>query len=166
MSRREPRLAIRAAGPLDVPVIAALHAECFAAAAHGEAWSEAAIAQILAMPGAYGLLAAGRDQGRPEREAAGFLLARAGAEEAEVLSLGVPSAWRRRGAGRALLRAAIRQARRAGARRMFLEAAEDNLAAQGLYEAEGFARIGRRPGYYRRPGLAAAAALVFARDVA
>lgn len=157
---------IRPAGPLDVAVIAAIHADCFAGAAAGEVWSEAAIAQILAMPQSFGLIAVAGPPGAPAPRAAGFLLARAVAEEAEVLSLGVPTAWRRRGSGTALLRAALRRCRQTGARRLYLEAAEDNAPARGLYLAEGFTEIGRRPGYYRRPGLAPVTALVFVRDVA
>ncbi|MFQ5774126.1 MAG: GNAT family N-acetyltransferase [Kiloniellaceae bacterium] len=153
--------AVREAGPLDVPVIAALHAECFADGLGGEVWSEAAIAAILAMPGAYGLLIAAM----PAGAAAGFLLGRAAGGESEVLSLGVPKAWRRQGAGRALLRAALRRARADGTRRICLEAAEHNGAARGLYTAEGFSVVGRRPAYYRQGAGERAAALVFAREV-
>ena len=35
-----------------------------------------------------------------------------------------------------------------GATRVFLEVAEDNLAARALYERTGFVEAGRRPGYY------------------
>jgi len=38
----------------------------------------------------------------------------------------------------------------AGARRVFLEVAEDNWAARRLYAALGFAPVGRRRNYYRR----------------
>jgi ribosomal-protein-alanine N-acetyltransferase len=57
------------------------------------------------------------------------------------------------------------RAGRVGAVRTLLEVAEDNMAARSLYAAEGFALVKRRPRYYRRPGGAAAAALVFARDL-
>ncbi len=48
---------------------------------------------------------------------------------------------------------------------MSLEVAEDNHAAQALYAATGFDRVGRRPGYDRQPGGAAVAALVLRRDL-
>ena len=100
-----------------------------------------------------------------EPQPAGFLLARALPGESEILSLGVATVWRRHGAARVLLRAAMARAGEAGAARTLLEVAEDNVAARNLYSAEGFALVGRRPRYYRRPGGTAAAALVFARDL-
>ncbi|MDP3371055.1 MAG: ribosomal-protein-alanine acetyltransferase, partial [Brevundimonas sp.] len=38
-----------------------------------------------------------------------------------------------------------------GATRLFLEVAEDNMAALALYAGAGFVEAGRRPGYYARP---------------
>ncbi len=96
---------------------------------------------------------------------AGFLLARILAGESEILSLGVATPWRRHGAARALLRAAVERAGLAGAARTLLEVAEDNRAARGLYATEGFAVVKRWPRYYQRPGGAAVAALVFAREL-
>lgn len=163
-------LALREAGPLDVPVIAGLHCGCFADGAGGAVWSAASIAKILSMAGSYAYLASivpgpgsGRNAGDPVP--AGFLLARALAAKSEILSLGVAAAWRRHGAARALLRAAMARAGEAGAQRTLLEVAEDNLAARALYAAEGFAVVNRHPNYYRRSGGALAAALVFARDL-
>jgi ribosomal-protein-alanine N-acetyltransferase len=44
-----------------------------------------------------------------------------------------------------------RRARQKGAGRVLLEVAADNPAAIRLYETMGFALLGERPGYYRRP---------------
>ncbi|HEY0838393.1 MAG TPA: alanine acetyltransferase, partial [Azospirillum sp.] len=41
--------------------------------------------------------------------------------------------------------------------------AEDNAAARALYAAAGFATVGRRPGYYKRPD-GRVAALVLRRS--
>jgi ribosomal-protein-alanine N-acetyltransferase len=161
-----PEVGVREAGPLDVPVIALLHAECFADGIGGAAWNRAAIARVMSLPGSYGYLAMPAAEPGPRHAGvapAGFLLARAAAGESEILSLGVAASWRRRGAARALLQAALRRAGEAGAARALLEVAEDNLAARALYAAEGFRVVSRRPAYYRRPGGAPAAALVFAR---
>ena len=161
-------IAVHEAGPPDVPVIGVLHAECFADGIGGAAWSESVIAKVLFLPGSYGYLAmAGTDCGaRAGRLApAGFLLARAVAGEAEILSLGVRPAWRRGGVARALLHAALRRACETGVNRTRLEVAEDNLAACALYAAEGFAFVARCPAYYRRAGSFPAAALVFARSL-
>ncbi len=167
MSAPAPSITVRAAGPLDVSVISAMHADCFTDGLGGQAWDQAAIAKVLAMPGAYGLLAveAVSDMSGDWVPPAGFVLGRAVSGECEILSLGVPRCWRRRGLGRVLLRAAVERACETGARRAFLAVAEDNAAARGLYLAEGFAVVARRPAYYRRPAGQAAAALVFAREV-
>ncbi len=161
-------IVLREAGPLDARVIAGLHLQCFADGLGGAAWSAASVAKVLSLPGSYAYLAVVA----PERAAravaaapAGFLLARILAGESEILSLGVATAWRRHGAARALLRAAMERAGRAGAARTLLEVAEGNVAARGLYAAEGFALVKRWPRYYRRPGGTTAAALVFARDL-
>jgi ribosomal-protein-alanine N-acetyltransferase len=163
-------IVLREAGPLDARVIAGLHLQCFADALGGVAWSAASIAKVLSLPGSYAYLAVVA----PERAVrgvaatpapAGFLLARILAGESEILSLGVATAWRRHGAARALLRAAMERAGRVGAARTLLEVAEHNMAARGLYAAEGFALVKRWPRYYRQPGGTTAAALVFARDL-
>ncbi len=156
-------MVLREAGPLDAGVIAELHLQCFADSRGGATWSVASIVQVLSLPGSYAYLAAAAlDTATPVP--AGFLLAWDLPGESEILSLGVVAAWRRHGTARALLRAAMTRASLAGAARTLLEVAEDNLAARGLYAAEGFAVVNRQPRYYRRPG-AVAAALVFAREL-
>jgi [ribosomal protein S18]-alanine N-acetyltransferase len=150
---------IQEAGAFDVPVIAALHARSFAGGEGGEVWSEAAIAKILGLPGAYGILAWRRDA--MDNPPQGFALCRNAADEAEILSLGVVPAARRGGVGRALLRAIMARGSIGGVRRLYLEVAEDNGAALGLYRAAGFLQVGRRPAYYRRP-TGPASALVLA----
>jgi ribosomal-protein-alanine N-acetyltransferase len=163
-------IVLREAGPLDAGVIAGLHHQCFADVLGGAAWSTASIVKVLSLPGSYAYLAAAAPEtAAPQVGAvpvpAGFLLARALSGESEILSLGVVAAWRRHGTARALLRAAMERAGQAGAARTLLEVAEDNVAARGLYAAEGFALVKRWPRYYRRPGGVAAAALVFAREL-
>ncbi|HEY1415011.1 MAG TPA: GNAT family N-acetyltransferase [Caulobacteraceae bacterium] len=109
-----------------------------------DAWSEADIVSLLGSPGIFSLLA------RAEDAPVGFVLVRAVADEAEILTLAVDPAFRRQGAGRALVEAAAEAARTAGAGFLFLEVAEDNAAALALYEACSFAHVGRRSGYYAR----------------
>lgn len=70
------------------------------------------------------------------------------ADAGEILTVGVVPAARRRGIARQLLHALLDEARRRGAREMFLEVRVDNAAARTLYESEGFAQVGLRPGYY------------------
>ena len=157
-------IVLREAGPIDAKVIAELHLQCFADGHGGAAWSASSIVKVLSLFGSYAYLATVAPV-TAEPVPAGFLLARALVGEAEILSLGVAMAWRRHGTARALLRAAMTRASQAGAARTLLEVAEDNMAARSLYAAEGFALVKRWPHYYRRPGGAVAAALVFARDL-
>lgn len=70
------------------------------------------------------------------------------ADAAEILTVGVVPAARRRGIARQLLHALLDEARRRGARECFLEVRVDNAAARALYESDGFAQVGLRPGYY------------------
>lgn len=83
---------------------------------------------------------------------AGALLGWAGvyvvSDSAEVLTVGVVPAARRRGIARLLLARLLDEAGRRGAREVFLEVRVDNAAALALYDREGFARVGRRRGYY------------------
>jgi ribosomal-protein-alanine N-acetyltransferase len=116
-------------------VLASIHEASFPP---GETWGPEAIALQLKMRRAFGLLH--RD--------GGMLLARVTGDEAEILTLAVLPAQRRRGIGGTLLTAGMREAAWRGASALFLEVAASNQDARGLYQAAGFAEIGRRPRYY------------------
>lgn len=131
----------------EAAALAELHASCFAAP-----WSESEFAALLGQPGVVALA-----------EADGFILIRIAADEAEILTLAVQPAARRRGLGRRLVESGARAACAGGADRLFLEVAEDNAAARALYAAAGFVEAGRRRAYYPRPEGLAADALILAR---
>jgi ribosomal protein S18 acetylase RimI-like enzyme len=61
-------------------------------------------------------------------------------DQAHVRMLGVDRSARRRGVGRSLMHACLREARRVGKGRLTLETTESMTAAQGLYESMGFVR--------------------------
>ena len=126
----------------DLPALAAIHAASFP-----DPWPAADLAALCASPGALALAA-------EDDAVRGFILHRVVAGEAEVLTLAVDPALRRRGIAQALLAAALGQARALGAEAMFLEVAQDNVAALALYGAAGFEPAGLRRGYYARPGAA------------
>ena len=155
----EPDIVVRPVGAFELGALAELHAACFA-----EAWDAEALAALLAMPGAFALVASGGERAGDGPSAIGFVMVRAIAGEAEILALGVRPAARRRGLGRRLLTAGSAEAASRGTGRLFLEVAADNWAARALYLGAGFAQIGRRANYYRRPG-GGVAALVLARDI-
>jgi ribosomal-protein-alanine N-acetyltransferase len=132
--------------------LAHLHARAFSTP---RPWTEAEFAGFLSDPLAFLLV---------EGDAA-FLIGRAVAGEAELLTVAVAPEARRLGLGRSLVSRFIYQARLRGAESAFLEVAEDNAAARALYRATGFAEAGRRRGYYRRPDGSTLDALVLVRPL-
>jgi [ribosomal protein S18]-alanine N-acetyltransferase len=76
-------------------------------------------------------------------------LAVTGTTEAWVNNIAVRRDHQRRGIGRLLLESLLEHARSQGARSVLLEVAADNKPAQNLYDAYGFAVVGRRRGYYQ-----------------
>lgn len=143
-------LAVVEAGPVHAALVSALRAECFT----DGGWSAESVATLLGTPGTLALIA--EIAGEP----AGFMLSRAAADEAEILTIGVPPSLRRNGIAGRLLDTALRRLRAAGIGRVFLEVAVGNRAALALYASRGFREVGRRPGYYARSGSSAEDALV------
>lgn len=72
-------------------------------------------------------------------------------DEVHVNNFAVHPAWRRQGLGRTLLARVLAEAAAIGAPRATLEVRASNVPAIALYEAGGFVRVGRRPGYYTHP---------------
>jgi ribosomal-protein-alanine N-acetyltransferase len=145
---------LRFARPEDMPALAAVHASAFDAP-----WSADEIGRFAEDRGGVAILAEGEDG-----EVAGFILCRSIAGEAEVLTLAVRPQRRRRGVAFALLEAAVAAAS-AHTDAMLLEVAADNEAAIRLYEQAGFVSVGRRAGYYGRPGGRAMDAMVMRRTL-
>lgn len=110
--------------------------------AFSEAWTRAQCLGMLIIPGVWIGLA--RVDGVP----AGFALARAVLDEAELLLIAVAPEWRRKGLGRALIEFTLASASKRGARVIHLEVRDGNPAI-AVYNKAGFSVIGRRPAYYR-----------------
>ena len=70
------------------------------------------------------------------------------AGEVQIVNLAVLPAYRRRGAGRALLTYVRADARTRGCGRILLEYEKGNRAAEALYCSEGFRTVGERRGFY------------------
>jgi [ribosomal protein S18]-alanine N-acetyltransferase len=130
-------------GALDLDRAAALHAESFVPLGE-RAWTRQDLAELVASPGVAGLLL------QVDGHDAGLAVCRVAADEAELLTIAVQPAHRRKGLARRLLAAVIDHARNAGARTLFLEVGVDNPAARSLYEAQGFRVVGERRAYYQR----------------
>jgi ribosomal-protein-alanine N-acetyltransferase len=142
---------LRPATAEDAVALAAVHALAFDAP-----WPPEAFTGLLESPGVFALAAV-------TAAPVALILIRAVADEAEVLTLAVAPADRRRGAAKALLAAGLDLAAAAGAQNAFLEVAADNAPAIALYHAAGFAQVGRRSGYYARADGPAVDALVLRR---
>lgn len=132
--------------------MADLHARAFAG--QGRAWSAAEFSDLLASPLVFAV-----------GDLRGFALGRAITDEAELLTIATDPQARRQGIALACLAAFHTTARARGARSAFLEVADDNAAAKGLYRAAGYAQAAVRKGYYPRPNRPAVNALVLRCDL-
>lgn len=144
------------AGTQDLQALSALHREHFS-----PPWGPDEFAALIEQPGSVALLAVVPEADRP----VGFILGRVIADESEILTLGVARDWQRRGIASRLVMAFSLWAAGRGASRIFLEVAEDNIAARQLYGAHGFEEAGRRPDYYERPTGTPVDALIMSRTI-
>ncbi len=78
----------------------------------------------------------------------GYALGTAAFDEAELYRLAVLPEKRRLGFGERLLNDFLRECRRRGAARVFLEVRAKNTPALSLYRKAGFVQIALRKGYY------------------
>jgi N6-L-threonylcarbamoyladenine synthase len=139
---------LRRAAPTDLGAIMALENSIFTS----DAWSRATMERDLANPQCYYLVAF-----RPETpetiDGYAGLFAPNRAGEADIQTIAVAESSRRAGLGRVLVLSLIAEARRRGAREVFLEVRADNPGAQHLYRALGFEQIGVRVAYYQPDGV-------------
>ena len=150
--RAEPMLT--EAGPRDAAAFASLHGASFR-----RGWSEDEFERLLLDRG---VLAHRATLGQ---RSVGFIISRIAAGEAEILSVAVARAQQGRGLARRLLDLHMRRLAGLGVRTVFLEVDDDNVPARRLYARSAFRQVGRREGYYARPGSASGAALVLRRDI-
>jgi ribosomal-protein-alanine N-acetyltransferase len=80
----------------------------------------------------------------------GFILARAAADEAEILTIAVTPRRRGRGIAGRLLDANMAALATLGVKSLFLEVEAENHAARALYKRHGFETVGERKAYYRK----------------
>jgi len=128
-------------GVRDVPILAEIMLSAFDPR-FGEAWSPAQLSGALAIADTWAQVAI--DDGC----AVGFTLTRRILDEAELMLVAVMPEKRGQGYGRLLVEGAISVARSRGARSLFLEVRESNVAAIHLYQSLGFSTSGRRSNYY------------------
>lgn len=78
----------------------------------------------------------------------GFIVWRAVADEAELITIGVAPDARRTGIAAAMIGIMEGELKKSGVKSVFLEVAENNTPARKLYEQNGYVQIGVRPKYY------------------
>ena len=155
---RKPAFEIFPLETADAGIAAALHRMRFP-----QPWNDGEFHSLLSQDTVFGFLAL--KEGVLGRTAGGFVLARAAAGEAEILTIGVDQRFGRAGLGWRLMQATLREARMRGAEDVFLEVDEDNAAACGLYVKLGFAKVGERKAYYAAADGRRSTALVMRRDL-
>lgn len=95
----------------------------------------------------------------------GFAMGRSTGPEVELLTIAVRPDAQGKGEGRALLAGFFESALQKSAEEAFLEVAENNIAAISLYKSFGFAKVGKRNGYYQVKNGKNIAAIVMKTDV-
>jgi len=149
-----PGVRIRPLSPDDLDAVLKTQHACKTVAA----WQERDYQTLAGDP--RGLILVAETEGRTPPEIVGFSALFRVDAEAELWTLAVAPAHRRRGIGRALLKQASRMLRDAGVLKLFLEVRESNLPALELYRSLGFQQVGRRKDYYLNPR---ESALIFVR---
>jgi len=123
--------------PQHAEVLAVLHKTSFTAP-----WQAKEFETLLSQPGVAAWIS------QQDDVPMGFILVRAVADEAEILTLAVAPEQRRKGVAQRLLQHTADILREGRPIRLFLEVAADNIAARTLYMRSGFAVTGERKGYY------------------
>ena len=155
---RKPECLILEIGMKDARTASRIHGEAFT-----RAWGDGEFESLITQQSVFGFLAC--PEGRARDAAAGFVLCREAAGEAEILSIGISPKLRRSGLGWRLMRSALAEAKRRGAEEIFLEVDETNIAAVAMYHRLDFITVGERRAYYARQGGPSTTALVMRRDL-
>ena len=150
---KSPAACITLATAADAGALAALYAEALP-----PGWPADELAKACSDPSRAVLKATERAYLR------GFLILQFAADEAEILAIATAKDWRRLGCAESLLRRGISACQDRVMSCIYLEVAESNTPARGLYEKFGFLVIGRREKYYRSSSSAFETALIMRRD--
>jgi len=138
---------------LDEKQLASVHKDCFPVY-----WKEAEVAEMLLTSGTKAWVARA---GEP----IGMLMTRAQFEQAEILTIAVSPKAQKKSVATQLVLEAERDLASFGVKKIFLEVAENNIAAQALYEKLGYSESSRRKGYYKQADGSAIDALVMSKEL-
>jgi len=131
---------IREAEAGDVARMSEIERACFS-----DPWRLQDFQEVLASPGVVTAVAVWPDG------VGAYLVARRVTESAEILTLAVAPERHRRGVATALLKSVLDRLAADGVEQIFLEVRRSNHAARHLYRHFGFALVGVRRSYYRKP---------------
>ncbi|MDR3187361.1 MAG: ribosomal protein S18-alanine N-acetyltransferase [Holosporaceae bacterium] len=129
---------IREISEEDAESLAKIHRRCF-----GKGWSEESFRSMLFQKCFAGLAE------EDETVIRGFILAQVVIDEAEIVTFCVLPEFRGRGVGKSLLAELMKRFAKGHVKKVFLEVAEDNDEAIGLYKSMGYEEMRRRQNYYR-----------------
>ncbi len=107
-----------------------------------DAWKLKDFSDLLRPPTGMGIVAEVNDT------LVGYLIGMQGADEAELLNIGVIPEARRRGVGRGLMKIWLERLFERGVKSVYLDVRTSNHPAIQLYESFGFNVAGCRPHYY------------------
>jgi ribosomal-protein-alanine N-acetyltransferase len=147
-------VSVEPATPADAPRLAELHGASF-----HRGWGEGEFEGMLRESNTL------VHRLRMGRKTIGFAVSRMGADEAEILSIGIEPRHRGQGLSHKLLLTHLGHLAGRGVRTIFLEVEESNRPAIRLYERSGFMLVGRRERYYRQAGGEQLNALLMRRDL-
>ncbi len=122
----------------DILTVAELEKECF----KGESWSFGTLASAFENPN-YTMLVA-----EDGAEIVGYGCAQTVCESCDLENVLVAEPYRRSGVGKSIVGALLKDAKKRGAEKVFLEVRVSNSAALGLYLACGFTGVHARTRYY------------------
>ena len=125
----------------DTPEIAAIEAVVFS-----DPWPANAFSELLLAPHT-SIRVAVDARGK----LAGYCVSMAVVDQGEIANIAVRPSVRGRGIAGRLLDDAIEASGKLGVSRIFLEVRTSNDSALQLYKSRGFAIVGRRSAYYRKP---------------
>jgi [ribosomal protein S18]-alanine N-acetyltransferase len=133
---------LRPAAEDDLNQIVQIERACFA-----DPWTEESFRRLLAGHSAIFQVVVYP----PDFHVAGYVIAFAIGDDAELLNIAVDPRHRGKGLAGQMLDAVLIQLTGRAVKNAFLEVRESNKAARALYGSRGFGEIGRRRNYYRRP---------------
>lgn len=136
-------------------ILAALHRTSFE-----RPWAVDEFEQMLGHTGTGGVIAL-----NAQAVPVGFILLRSVVDEAEILTFCVDPQYRCQKFATRMLKHMVAESACGGMVRIFLEVAEDNMAAIGLYQACGFISAGERPGYYQNLDNTAKNAIIMVHNI-